>query len=46
MEVMVIPIVFGMLRTIPKGLVKRQEDTEIGQVETTQNRIIKIGQNS
>ena len=38
MEVTVIPIVIGVLRTIPKGFVKGQEDLEvIGQVETIQN---------
>ena len=37
MKMTVIPIVAGALGTIPKGLVKRQEDLEIrGQVETTQ----------
>ena len=35
MMVTVLPIVIGTFRTIPKGLVKRQEDLEIReQVET------------
>ena len=37
MKATVIPIVFGVLETIPKRLVKGLEDTEIrGQVETIQ----------
>ena len=44
MKVVVIPIVVGALGTIPKGLVKKLEDLEIRQVETTS--INKIDQNT
>ena len=41
MKVTVIPIVVGALGTIPKGLVKGQEDLEInGQVETIQTTVL------
>ena len=33
---MAIPIVVGVLRMIPKGLVRRQEEIEIGEAETIQ----------
>ena len=37
MKVTIIPIVFGALDTVTKGLVQEQEDLEItGQVETVQ----------
>ena len=43
----VIRIVVGTLETIPKGLLKRLEDLEIrGQVETIQDRFIKMGKNT
>ena len=41
MMVTVIPIVIGTLGTIPKGLIKGQEDLEIrGQVETIQTIVL------
>ena len=46
MKVTVLPIVIGVLGTIPKGLVKGLEDVEIGLVVTIQTtallRSIKI----
>ena len=47
-KVKVIPIVYGALSTITKGLVSGLEDLEIrGRVETIPNNsIIKIGQNT
>ena len=40
MKVTVIPTVTGVLGTIPKGLVKGQENLEIRQVEIFQTRAL------
>ena len=41
MKVTVVPIVISMHKTIPKGLVKRLEESEIkGQVETIKSTVL------
>ena len=45
MKMTVILIVIGVLKTIPKGLMKELEDLEI-RGDHSENNIIRIGQNT